>query len=75
MAAAGLIGLIEGDVAIHIIFRFSFDHHGRAASTTATAFVQSVAGRAKTGQRGALKTGQCFDDAYSSSLRFRATFS
>jgi hypothetical protein len=34
-----------------------------------------VAGRAKTGQRGALKTGQCFDDAYTSSLRFPATFS
>jgi hypothetical protein len=35
----------------------------------------TVTGRAKTGQRGALKTGQCFDDAYTSSLRFRATFS
>ena len=34
-----------------------------------------VTGRAKTGQRGALKTGRCFDDAYTSSLRFRATFS
>jgi hypothetical protein len=29
---------------------------------------QSVAGRAKTSQRGALKTGQCFDDAYTSSV-------
>jgi len=28
----------------------------------------SVAGRAKTSQRGALKTGQCFDDAYTSSV-------
>jgi predicted RecB family nuclease len=27
-----------------------------------------VAGRAKTSQRGALKTGQCFDDAYTSSV-------
>jgi IS1 family transposase len=32
-----------------------------------------VAGRAKTGQRGALKTGQCCD-AYTSSVWFRATF-
>jgi len=29
---------------------------------------ESVAGRAKTSQRGALKTGQCFDDAYTSSV-------
>jgi len=28
----------------------------------------TVAGRAKTSQRGALKTGQCFDDAYTSSV-------
>jgi len=38
-------------------------------------FSEVVTGRAKTGQRGALKTGRCFDDAYTSSLRFRATFS
>jgi hypothetical protein len=32
-----------------------------------------VAGRAKTGQRGALKTGQCYD-AYTSSVPFHASF-
>ena len=30
--------------------------------------INIVAGRAKTSQRGALKTGQCFDDAYTSSV-------
>jgi hypothetical protein len=33
----------------------------------------AVAGRAKTGQRGALKTGQCYD-AYTSSVPFHASF-
>ena len=56
------------------------DGNGVTETTTLDSFgrtaeIKSVTGCAKTGQRGALKTGQCFDDAYTSSLRFRATFS
>jgi hypothetical protein len=33
-----------------------------------------IAGRAKTSQRGALKTGQCCDASYTSSVRVHASF-
>ena len=34
----------------------------------------TIAGRAKTSQRGALKTGQCCDASYTSSVRVHASF-
>jgi hypothetical protein len=48
------------------VFFFHFANFLAAASEDLRTFI--VAGRAKTSQRGALKTGQCFDDAYTSSV-------
>jgi hypothetical protein len=50
-----------------------------AAPALANAFftlfgTSGVTGRAKTGQRGAFKTSQCFDASYTSSVSFFATF-
>jgi hypothetical protein len=50
-----------------------FDNTTGLAEVTDDFPDSAVAGRAKTGQRGALKTGQCYD-AYTSSVPFHASF-